>query len=380
MLTLFLSNLYTHHNRWDLPICPFPFLPSSFFACSLFSFYFSTKIFHSPCIANLTGAVAIRKIPLGKFAQRMFYSVMLLIFFLKYNVVDFPGYDSIVGYYYIPTYSLLMYGFYAIFSEEDNYEEKSVYGWAMLSLMVGAILWSDVLHLGGTLSNVVNEMIIAWFITPCTVFAVLLADQRLEKGTTSTSATTATTATTKAAVAATDEKNVVLGRIQTWRLRYMVAGAVLTLVAASIMGLLSDGKMCFHSEDMVTSEQKEWCETGRVLMTSVDRHTKVLYGVLQGLASTRGEKNPPGSRVVIPKRKEELQKRTMFFGAKVSTYDQDNPNGEKTWSEYIAGKVSTALFEILRLEWLMPMTDMATEWPDEVKKNRTFFLLFESFS
>ena len=26
----------------------------------------------------------------------------------------------------------------------------------------------------------------------------------------------------------------------------------------------------------------------------------------------------------------------MFFGAKVSTYDQDNPNGEKTWKECVS--------------------------------------------
>ena len=65
-----------------------------------------------------------------------------------------------------------------------------------------------------------------------------------------------------------EKKKIVLGRIQTWRLRCSVVVAVLALVAASVVGLLSNGKMCFHPEDMVTSEQKEWCETGRVLMTS----------------------------------------------------------------------------------------------------------------
>ena len=139
-----------------------------------------------------------------------------------------------------------------------------MYGWAILSLVVGAVLWSDVFHLGGALSNVVNEMIIAWFVTPCTVFAVLLLDERLEKG----RDTSKIILTTEDEGAEVEKKKIVLGRIQTWRLRCSVVVAVLALVAASVVGLLSNGKMCFHPEDMVTSEQKEWCETGRVLMTS----------------------------------------------------------------------------------------------------------------
>ena len=134
-------------------------------------------------LAQVTGVLGVRKIPLGKFPQRMFYSVLLLIFFLKYNIVDFPGYDDIVGYCYVPAYGLFLYGLCVVFFENDvNQEEASVYRWAILSLVVGVVLWSDVFHLGGALNNVVNEMIIAWFVTPCTVFAVLLLDERLEKG------------------------------------------------------------------------------------------------------------------------------------------------------------------------------------------------------
>lgn len=193
----------------------------------------------------------------------MFYSVLFLIFFLKYNIVDFPGYDDIVGNCYVPAYGLFLYGLCVVFLENDvNHAEKSVYGWAILSLVVGVVLWSDILHLGGAMSNVVNEMIIAWFVTPCTVFAVLLLDERLEKG------RDKSILTTEEEGAEEEKKKIVLGRIQTWRLRCSVVVAVLALVAASVMGLLSNGKMCFHPEDMVTSEQKEWCETGKVLMTS----------------------------------------------------------------------------------------------------------------
>jgi hypothetical protein len=216
-------------------------------------------------LAQVTGVLGVRKIPLGKFPQRMFYSVLLLIFFLKYNIVDFPGYDDIVGYCYVPAYGLFLYGLCVVFFENDvNQEEASVYRWAILSLVVGVVLWSDVFHLGGALNNVVNEMIIAWFVTPCTVFAVLLLDERLEKG----RDTSKIILTTEEEGAEVEKKKIVLGRIQTWRLRCSVVVAVLALVAASVVGLLSNGKMCFHPEDMVTSEQKEWCETGRVLMTS----------------------------------------------------------------------------------------------------------------
>ena len=216
-------------------------------------------------LAQVTGVLGVRKIPLGRFPQRMFYSVLLLIFFLKYNIVDFPGYDDIVGYCYVPAYGLFLYGLCVVFFENDvNQEEASVYRWAILSLVVGVVLWSDVFHLGGALNNVVNEMIIAWFVTPCTVFAVLLLDERLEKG----RDTSKIILTTEEEGAEVEKKKIVLGRIQTWRLRCSVVVAVLALVAASVVGLLSNGKMCFHPEDMVTSEQKEWCETGRVLMTS----------------------------------------------------------------------------------------------------------------
>ena len=95
----------------------------------------------------------VRKIPLGKFPQRMFYSVLFLIFFLKYNIVDFPGYDDIVGNCYVPAYGLFLYGLCVVFLENDvNHEEKSVYGWAILSLVVGVVLWSDILHLGGAVA------------------------------------------------------------------------------------------------------------------------------------------------------------------------------------------------------------------------------------
>jgi len=134
---------------------------------------------------------------------------------------------------------------------------------------------------------------------------------------------------------------------------------------AALVRKFNHGQICFHPEDHITKEQQDLCTLGNQLMSSVDPHTKLLHRVLQGLASTRGQEYPPGTDVTIPKRKENLQKMPLFWGSAVPTYDQDNAPEELNWKQWMVGKVSGLIFETLRLNWLMPLTDMVFEWDSE---------------
>jgi hypothetical protein len=225
--------------------------------------------------------------------------------------------------FWIPSIFTCIYSFYIIYSTTTSeyankvdvsffnvlsIDYKTIYLFSTLNLVLIYGLYSDTLQFGA-LDLFYEQLLLGFVIYPCLVQCGLQFDERLTRN-------------TNREQISKDEQAMIkgIGSSQTTKLRRLGLLAVLTLIIAGITALLSQGKMCFHDEDMLTNEQQMLCEKGAELMSSVDRHTKVLHGVLQGLVSSRGEPYPSGPRVEIPRRKENLKKKKLFWESFVSLH------------------------------------------------------------
>ena len=259
----------------------------------------------------LSGA---RNVPLGKHVSFVASATYLLVFLIWLCVDDFGTVDNlqedafvqVIGFFWMPGIFCLIYNYCMMFIDEKRVDVLNWYGWAIIALLLGIVLWTDTISFGD-LDCMFECFVSVFFIQPLIMKSIIIKDEIIEQG------TTGRIQDDDEEEEDDDDVNVAIGALQTSRLRCLALLAVFVLLVAAVAGLLGQGKMCFHPEDELTLEQKELCEKGRVIMTSADVHTKALHNVLQGLASSRGKAYPNGSTVTIPTSKNENIKTMVCF-------------------------------------------------------------------
>tara|TARA_B100000780_G_C20980003_1_gene391552 strand:- start:24 stop:245 length:222 start_codon:yes stop_codon:yes gene_type:complete len=55
----------------------------------------------------------------------------------------------------------------------------------------------------------------------------------------------------------------------------------------------------------------------------------------------------------------------LFWGSRVPTDNQDTKITSVFSTSWIAEQVSTLLFEIMRINWIMPLTDLSLAWESQ---------------